>query len=224
MKKLFIIIVSIITSAWSVSAQNIFFPSKQGMKLVYVNMNEKGKPESFTRQTILSVVGAGDNMVINYLSQVLDKNQNQIGDTPIEIPMTVTVNDGVVELDMRNFGSPGTESFIEIEGDKLRIPPTLTPGDKLEDVNFIITLNMGFKIRTEVSLIDQECLAIEEITVPAGVFECHKVTQTSHAKVMRQTAKTTIITWYAPNVGTVKSETYNEKGKLQSSTELFSIE
>jgi hypothetical protein len=36
-------------------------------------------------------------------------------------------------------------------------------------------IDIGFKIRTEISLTDQEYLAIEDVTVPAGSFKCHKV-------------------------------------------------
>jgi hypothetical protein len=100
------------------------------------------------------------------------------------------------------------------------MPSTLSLGEKLKDVNYVMTVNMGFKIRTEVSITNQECLAIEDVTVPAGTFKCHKVTQTS--KVRKTITKT--ITWYAPGIGTVKSETYNDKNKLQSSTALYSVD
>jgi hypothetical protein len=82
---------------------------------------------------------------------------------------------------------------------------------------------MGLKIRTEISLTDQQCLAIEDVIVPAGTFKCHKVTQTSTATVMRRTIITKTISWYAPNIGTVKSETYDDKNKLQSSIELVQV-
>jgi hypothetical protein len=224
MKNLVIIIVSVVMTIGGVSAQNMFFPSKEGLTLLYANLDAKGKTDGYTRQTIQKVEGSGNNLTIGYVSQVLDKNGKQIGEKPIEIPFTVTVTNGVVEWDMKSFAAPGTEGFIEIEGDKLRIPSTLSPGDKLDDAKFIMTMNMGFKIRTEVSLTGQECLAIEDVTVPAGTFKCHKVTQTSAATVMRKTVTTKTVTWYAPGIGTVKSETYNDKGKLQTSTALHAIE
>ena len=224
MKKLVLIIVSVIMTVGGVSAQNMFFPAKEGMKLLYAKLNAKGKADSYILQTIRKVEGSGDNLSINYVSQMLDKNRKQIGEKPIEIPLTVTVTDGVVEWDMKSFAAPGTESFIEIEGDKLRIPSTLSPGDKINDAKFTMTMNMGFKIKTEVLLTEQECLAVEDVTVPAGAFKCHKVTQTSAATVMRKTVITKTVSWYAPGIGTVKSEIYDAKGKLQSSTELYSIE
>ena len=224
MKRIVIIIVAVVTTVWGVSAQDIFFPSKQGISLVYANMDAKGKVDSYTRQTIRSVEGSGNNLSVSYVGQALDKNRKPVSD--VEIPFTVTVTNGVVEWDMKSFVSvaPGTEAFIEIEGDKIRIPSTLSPGDKLADAKFTMTLNMGIKIRTEISITDQQCLAIEDVTVPAGTFKCHKVTQTSAATVMRKTTNTKTVSWYAPGLGTVKSESYDEKGKLQSSIVLHAVE
>ena len=222
MKKLIIVIVSVVMTAWGVSAQDIFFPSRQGLTLLYANLDAKDKVDSYTRQTIQQVEGSGNNLSITYVGQLLDKNRKPASD--LEVPFTVTVNNGVVEWDMKMYAAPGTEGFIEIEGDKLRIPSSLSPGDKLDDAKFTMTLNMGFKIRTEISLTEQECLAIEDVTVPAGTFKCHKVTQTGTATVMRKTTTTKTVSWYAPGIGTVKTESYNDKGKLQSSTVLQAVE
>ena len=224
MKKLFIIIVSVIMTIGSAFAQNIFFPSKEGLVLLYANLNARGNIDGYTRQTISKVEGSGNNLSITYVSQMLDRNRRPTSD--FEIPFTITINNGVVEWDMKNFVNitPETANFIEIEGDKLRIPSNLSPGDKLPDVNYIMTLNMGIRIRTEISITEQQCLAIEDITVPAGTFKCHKLTQTSAATVMRRTTNSKTISWYAPGIGTVKTESYDDRGRLQSTIELHAVE
>jgi hypothetical protein len=222
MKRLILIAVAIIVSM-SVYGQNIFFPTKEGTKLVYASLNAKGKVESHTKQTVLKVEGTENNMVISYVSQILDKNRKPMSEFPMEVPLSVTIADGALVLDMKTYAAPGTEGFIEIEGDKLKIPSTLAPGDRLEDVNFILTVNMGFKIKTEVLLTDQQCLAVEDVIVPAGTFKSYKITQTNHGTVMGRTVVTTMITWYAHGVGIVKTENYDKKNKLQSSMELIEI-
>ena len=224
MKRIVLFFVAVVMTVGGVFAQDIFFSTKQGMTLVYANMDAKGKVDSYTNLNIRKVEGSGNNLTINYVSQVLDKNRKPVSDPPVEIPLTVTVSNGVVEWDMKSFAAPGTEAFIEIEGDKLRIPSTLAPGKKIDDAKFTMTLNMGFKIRTEVSLTEQECLAIEDVTVPAGTYKSYKVTQTSAATAMRKTVTTKTISWYAPGIGTVKSESYDAKGKLSSSLVLHAIE
>jgi len=224
MKKIIITFASVMMTVVGVFAQNMFFPSKEGLVLLYSNLDAKGRVESYTRQTIRNVEGSGNNLSVTYVGQSLDKNRNPLSE--LEIPFTVTINNGVVEWDMKNFVAitPETANFIEIEGDKLRIPSTLSPGDKLNDVKYTMTLNMGLRIRTEISLTEQQCLDIEDITVPAGTFKCYKVTQTSAATVMRRTTTTKTTSWYAPNIGTVKSETYDDRGRLQSSIVLHAVE
>jgi len=222
MKKSILFIILVTMAISGASAQNIFFPVKEGMTLVYANLNSKGKADSYTRQTIQKVEGAGDNLTVSYLALPLDNNRRPL--ITSGITYTVSIVNGIVEWDMKSYAAPGTIGAIEIEGDKLRIPPTLVPGVKLDDVSFTLTVNLGFKIKTAILLSDQECLAIEDITVPAGTFKCYKVTQTSNATIGRRTAETKSINWYAPGIGTVKTESYDAKGKLQSGTELQSVE
>ena len=220
-KVIFIIALAILAST-GISAQNIFFPTKEGMTLVYANLNAKGKADSYTRQIVKKVEGSGSNMSISYVAQALDKNQKRLGD--MEMLYTVGVRNGVMEWDLKNFAAPGTEGVVQIEGDKLLIPTSVSPGDKLKDVHFTMTVSLGFKIKTEVVLTEQECLAVENITVPAGTFKCYKMTQISTVTAMRRSITTKNLNWYAPGIGSIQSETYNDKGKLQSSIQLQSLE
>jgi hypothetical protein len=224
MKKITLLIVSALIAVTGVSAQNIFFASKEGMTLTYANMNARGRVDNYTRQTITKVDGSGSNMTVSSDSEVLDRNRRPVGNPPTVVSSTVNIVNGVVELDMKNFATAGMEGMIEIEGDRVRIPSSLAPGVKLDDVNFTLTVNVGFRIVTTMSLTEQECLAIEEVTVPAGTYTCYKVTQTSAATAMRRTVTTKVITWYAPGIGSVKSETYNEKGQIQASMALESVD
>jgi hypothetical protein len=79
------------------------------------------------------------------------------------------------------------------------------------------------KMRTVMKMTDGKCLAIESVTVPAGTFTCHKITQTVSTTVMRRDVVTRTVSWYAPGIGTVKTETYDNKDKLQSSMELVQV-
>ena len=221
MKRAIFVMILVTTVIWGISAQVGFFPSKQGVTLLYANLNAKGKVEMYTRQNVTRVEGSGDNMTITYLSMILDTKK--IPQTVTPISSTITVTNGVAELDMKSLAAPATLSYVTIEGDRIRIPSTLSPGDKLADAHYIMTINMVVRIRTEISITGHECLAIEDVTVPAGTFKCHKLTQTSTATAMRKTVTTKTLTWYTPGIGMVKSETYNDKDKLQNSSVLQSI-
>jgi len=207
----------------SLFAQNIFFSTKEGQTLLYATMNDKGKVNSYTSQTISKVTGSGKNFSITYIGQVLDKNQKPASNTP-EVTYTINVVDNVMELDMKSFATAGTEEMAVITGDKIRIPsPSLKPGDKLEDIKMTITISIGLKMTTDIVITDRSCVAIEDVTVPAGTFKCHKITETSSTTFMRKNSVVKTSTWYAPGVGMVKSESYDSNGKLQSSQVLESI-
>ena len=202
---------------WGVSAQRGFFPATEGMTMLYASQNAKGQTEMFVRQTVTEVEGSGDNMTVVYKSEVLEKNMKPVDIKPFKIQpiaTTIHVTDGVAAMDMTFFAAPNVQSFVTIEGDKLRIPSSLSPGDRLDDANYVMTVSMGIQVKTEVSVTDHACLAIEEITVPAGAFTCHKITHTGVATTMRKITTSKNLSWYAPGIGIVKSENYDEKGKL----------
>ena len=222
MKKIILLLAAILMITASLSAQEIFFSTKEGQKLTYASMDDKGKVNSYSQQTISKVTGSGKNISIAYIIQMLDNNQKPISNTP-EATYTINIVDNVMELDIKSLAPPGTEGVAVITGDKIRIPAKLKPGDKLEDVKMTITISMGIKLVTDILINQRECLAIEEVTVPAGKFKCNKLSETNSVTTMKNTTVTKNITWYAPGIGMIKLETYDSKGKLLASNVLQSI-
>lgn len=213
----------------SVSAQNTFFPLKEGVRQKYVQKNGKGKVENYSCQTVKSVEGSGKDMTIFYTLELLDKEQNPL-DPSQEIPCKMVIKNDVMILDMNEMlsamkGMQTNEAMrIEITGMPMELPNTLQPGQMLKDANVVITTDMGMmKLSTTINLTDGKCLAIEDIAVPAGTFKCHKITQTSTISVMNKNVITKAVSWYALGVGLVKTEIYDEKDKLQNSTELVEL-
>ena len=76
-----------------------------------------------------------------------------------------------------------------------------------------ISLN-GLQVKQTTTF--HKVVAREEITVPAGTFDCYVVERQYTAETMGISTKSTIKTWYARGIGTVKSETYDEENKLRS--------
>ena len=206
------------------NAQNTFFPTKAGLVQVYEHKNDKGKTEGFTQQTIKNVEGSGSNMTISYVAENLDKNRKPLSNPSVEIPYKVIIKDDVMTLDMNQMFTnlpQDTRAAVEITGVPMELPGDLQPGQPLKDANMAMTMDMGImKMKTEMKMTDGKCLGIEEVTVPAGTFECHKITQTVTTTIMKRPVVTRTVSWYAPGTGVVKTESYDEKDKLQSSTEL----
>jgi len=224
---IFFVIGALLLANGIVRAQNTFFPTKAGTVLLYVNNDAKGKAQNYSRQTIKSVEGSGSNMTISYILEALDKNRKPLTDPPMEIPCTVIIKDDVVILDMNQMFAgqmKDQQVKMEVTGVPMELPGNLQPGQTIKDADMTLTLDLGImKMKTTMQMTDGKCLAIEDVTVPAGTFKCHKVTQTVTTTVMRKTVKSTTVSWFAPGVGTIKTETFNDKNKLDGSMELVEM-
>jgi hypothetical protein len=58
-------------------------------------------------------------------------------------------------------------------------------------------------------------LAEETLNTPAGKFDCFKISQKVFMKTLGK-IEINSIEWYSEDVGMVKSETYDKKGKLKT--------
>jgi hypothetical protein len=205
-------------------AQNTFFPTKAGTVLTYMQNDAKGKADAYLQYTIENVEGSERNMTVSYSVVMMDKNRKPINDP---IPLKVTIQDDVVFLDMKElFAGMKTDTQIEVEysGVPIELPANLQPGQSLKDAEAIMTVNLGImKMTTSIKMTDGKCLAIEDFTVPAGTFKCHKMTQSVATTVMKKTVNSRTVSWYTPGIGTVKNETYDAKDKLSGSMELIEI-
>ena len=219
--------IALALSCVTLQAQNAFFPTQAGMTMLYTHQDAKGKAASHTRYTIRNVEGSGDNLTISYVMETLDKNMKPRTKSSSEIPCTVVIRDGVVYMDMNQTILEQVtvpDLKMEITGVPLELPGNLQPGQSIKDANMTLTVDAGIlKMKTDMNMTDGQCQAIEDVTVKAGTFTCHKITQTITTSVLRKNVVTTTITWYAPGIGTVKTETYSDKNKLTGSVELLSI-
>jgi len=104
------------------------------------------------------------------------------------------------------------------------LPNNMQPGQTLKDADVTMSMDMGImKLKTTMKMTDGKCLAIEDVTTSAGTFTCPKITQTVSTSVMGKNSTSRTVSWYAPGIGTVKTETYDDKGQLKSSTELVEM-
>ena len=69
---------------------------------------------------------------------------------------------------------------------------------------------------------DRAVEARESLTTSAGTFDCIKITQKETTKMIVK-IQATSKEWYAENIGMVRSESYNKKGKLTGYSVLTKI-
>ena len=226
MVRIVLIVALVVIVSAGAYAQNTFFPTQAGTVTTYAHKDARGRVESHTRQTVKSVEGSGSNMTISYVFEMLDRNQKP-QKTPVELPLTVIVKDDVMILDMNQMFAgqlKDAQLKMEITGVPMELPGNLQPGQTLKDANMTMTVNMGImKMSTNIKMTDGQCLAIEDVTVEAGTFRSHKITQTVTANVMKVNTVSKTVAWYAPGIGTVKTETYDNRDRLQNTVELISL-
>jgi len=209
------------------NATNIFFPSKTGMALTTVNNDAKGNAESYSVLTVKDVDGLPGNMTITYGINALDKNRNPLKGLSDEMTYQVVIKDGVTIMDINQMIPAQVREQgalkMEVTGTPMEMPGNLQPGQSLKDSEITIAIDVGImKVNTVVKT-EGKYLAIEDVKVPAGTFKCHKITQKTTTTAMIVTTTQTTVSWYAPNIGTVKTVTYDDKNNLVSSSELVEL-
>jgi hypothetical protein len=122
---------------------------------------------------------------------------------------------------------------IVFEGDQLTIPSDLKAGQSLKDLNFVVKIvsdNPAMKAmatNTNVSIKNRKVVGKEKITTAAGTYDCFKMTYDSESTVsimgMKRTMNSSSVEYLSEGAGMVKSESYDEKGNLNSYVELSSF-
>lgn len=222
MSALFRLFVTVVLITWLVPAtghaQNPFFPNKEGIVLTYANYDKKGKATDYVRYTISKVNGTdAQNFEVTYDTEALDKKKEVLFKMPVEIQ----IKNGAVHFDPSSSAGKLMEG-VTITGEGTVVPAHLEEGMTLEDSN--VTIKMGTLTVASSKMTDTKMIAKEELTTPAGTFECYKVQSKVSGKAMGFKSENTLCVWYARNIGTIRTETYDKKNKLISSGELILME
>ncbi len=228
-----VIVASILIFSHQVFSQcNPYFAYSEGAVIEKTYFNKKGKEVSTDKTEILSVTGSGNNQNITARITMYDKKK-ELSQNEIEM----ICEDGVFKMDMRNFMPQGMEGVEDVqivfEGDQLTIPSDLKAGQSLKNLTFVVKIvsdNPAMKAmatNTTVTIKNRKVVGNEKITTAAGTYDCVKMTYDSESTVsimgMKRTMNSSSVDYLSEGVGMVKSESYDEKGQLNSYVELSSF-
>jgi hypothetical protein len=226
MKKIvFQLVVFLVFIANYVFAQECepYFPMMQGTETEITNYDSKGKKDSKIVHKVESKSTEGSKLLAKIHSETFDKKDKSTGVTDY----TVECENGVFKFDMSVMISPEqTEAFqnmdFTVDGDFLEIPSNPSVGDELKDGHYKIAVMVGpMAMNMYLDVTNRKVFALEKVTTEAGEFDCAGIEYDSAAKFGIK-VQAHVKEWYAKNVGLVKSETYNKKGKLIGSSKLTS--
>lgn len=197
-----------------------YFPMKEGAYLETRSYDVKDKLQGISRMTVLQKQTAGPRISVTVDVRSLDDKEKEVMTTTME----VYCENGVFYIDMKKFLDQQTmESFkdmeVAMESENMEFPSNLSPGQILKDARITVSASSGgMKLFSmNVWITNRKVEAIEDITTPAGTFSCYRISSDVETKMMMKISVKSV-EWYARNVGTVRSESYNNKGKLTGYT------
>jgi hypothetical protein len=106
----------------------------------------------------------------------------------------------------------------------LEYPSNMSVGSTLKDGEFSIDMSGGSPIAMSMTFraTNRRVESRESVTSPAGTWECFKITSEQSIKTVIG-INFSVVEWFAPGFGVVKSETYNKGGKKMGATLLTKI-
>ena len=205
------------------SQECVFYsPVEKGTVLTHSNYDKKDKLTGTTTQTVIDNYVEEGTQVIKLRNEYQGVDMDSVFMTELELKC----KDGKYYVDMESYIGENTltpysdmETTFEVEN--MTIPAELKVGEVLDNGKITVTIsNNGMKIMTiSVNISNRKVEAKEDITTRAGTFECYKISYDISTKMLI-TIKASTVEWYAKNVGVVRSESYNKKGKLTGYTVL----
>lgn len=201
----------------------------QGAHQVRTTSNDKGKVTGTNTidVTAVAVTPAATTATVHATST--DDKGKDAG----SVDYTITCADGAMRFDMTGmFPSGSTEAYqgwtVTAKGDDLGYPAVFSPGLALPDA----TMTMTFTMPDAPPMIPATVLSYtaknrvvdgpEPVTTAAGAFATWKVkydTAFVTKGIATITMQMSVIEWFVPGVGAVKSELWR-KGKLEGTTVL----
>jgi hypothetical protein len=202
-----------------------YFPVEKGTKVEMTDYDKKGKVTGVGTSTVIDKSQVGAAQVV----KVSVEYKATGNDKPFTSDYELKCEKGEFYLNMNNFLDKNAMSGyqdmdITMDADQMTLPSKLTVGQVLGNgrVTAKIAKN-GINIMTMNTLItNRKVEGFESVTTPAGTFDCVKISYDIEAKVMFK-VNFSCKQWYAKNIGAVKTENYDKKGKLESSQMITKI-
>jgi len=223
MKRLTIVIVALVASVVSLSGQNLdlFFSVTQGDSFTYTIYSPDGEVEYKYSCTNKEVNGAdlSDASVV-YEYQFWEGDGKPLFADEGKMDMKITLNSEGTTSYMYDMKKSMAIQDVVTMGDISSLPSELKVGQSVPDGKINIKVK---SVGASFLITDRKVVAIEDVTTPAGTFKGYKMEEVQTNKVLVSTKSFRIVTWYAKNIGCVKQEVYDKKGKLLRTLELTSL-
>lgn len=200
-----------------------YYALKKGAVITYTVYDGKGKVQGYNRSEIIDI-----SRTVNSVKAVVSGTQTDSKGKIINSgSVLLRAVNGKFQVDLLSVmlpkGLEGVDVDAEMSGNDMVIPSKLKPGQSLPDAEATFKSNMkssegAFDLPPLIfRLFNRRAIQAETVDTPVGKFVCFKIVQTIEADYpIIGTQGGTSVTWIGKGLGTVKSEYYDAKGKLQS--------
>ncbi len=204
-----------------------FVPTEVGTKWEITNYNKKGKELGKISYELIEKEESGNDITFTIKNVTYDKKGEEVYSNTYDAKCV----DGKFEFDMTyKMDGSALQAYqdmdVEIDASKFELPSLDEAlGTKLEDGSLSVGVDAGGALRLNmtVDITNRKVEAKEQISTPAGSFDCVILSQDISTKFLIK-VQASSKEWYAENVGMVRSESYNKSGKLTGYSELTMIE
>lgn len=211
----------------SLKAQDcdFYFPIEKGTIVETTNYDKKNKETGKVYQKVLDYTKNNGVTEVKIESQIKTKDSDSI----ITQEYSIRCENGEFYINMDSYlNNEALKAYqsmeIEVDVDNMTIPANLSKGQLLNDGRVSASIsNSGVKLMTmTVYIKNRKVEDFEKVTTPAGTFDCVKISYDMEMKMIFK-VKASAIQWFAKGVGAVKTENYNKKGKLESTSIITKI-
>ncbi|WP_421921189.1 hypothetical protein [Marinifilum sp.] len=229
MKKiLYLILILICTSQFCIAQEcTIYIPNTVGTELHYEMTNQKGKVLGSYTQKLLSIKNKDDETIYSMLHTTMDGNSAD----KILMQDTITFrckgNEFYIDMD-QYLNEKQMEAFqnmeVKVITDDINYPANLSPGQKLKDGSITVSIEGGMmNMSFTTNITNRKVESKENMDTPAGTFKCYKLSEEIQSKTGFVNVTMRNVIWISKDIGTIRSESYNKKGKLTGITQLVKI-
>ena len=224
--KTILLLLAIVGTTYSQTDCRPYVPTNKGATWEITNYNAKGKVQGTVSYELLDKVVSDNDVTFKIKSVAKDKKGKDIYTNEF----SATCKDGKFDFGMA-FKMDGNQlqayedMDVQVDASKFEIPDMDAPaGTTLDDGTLAINVDTGMiAVKMNIEITDRKVEKREELTTPAGTFDCIVLTQTIYTKMMIKVTASSK-EWYSENVGMVRSESYNKKGKLMGYSELTKLD
>lgn len=196
------------------------YPLNEGAISEMTTYDKKGKVSMVAIHEVTRVSENADMTEYTIHTKILDKK----GEVTTEGTSSAVCEDGKFTMNIENILDEETRANLrdmefEFEGEEIIIPTDIEAGMTLPDAEMVMQTTGAVKLKATLNITNRKVEKKETITVPAGTYECFLISSDQQLKMMVN-SENTLKKWINPEVGLVRLEVYNKKGKLISTQEL----